>query len=463
MNSDPLLDRIVEAVLYEGYLLYPYRASAKKNQERFTFGRVYPEAYHDSQKGAEPCAMRTECLLRPEPDEDTRLRIAVRFLQPTRREVGVLSSPTTELPSSGEPTFELVPEYVVDGERYQTWHEATERTVSVNPEPGKQRTTSVPASFPASRELEPIRDGEGQIVAVLVRTREALDGRIDVACRPVDENVVRVAVELVNMTPMTGVDASDRDGLLMRTFASAHAVLQVEGGEFLSQTDPPADYQEAAAACRNEGAWPVLVGDESKGERHTLLASPIILQDYPQIAPESAGDYYDGTEIDEMLALRILTMTEEEKGEMRGIDEHARSLLERTESLGSDHLASLHGTLRGVDPGPAEAADPFDQYIFGRDSKKIETVTVDGVSLKPGDAVVVRPKSRADAFDMMLTGKRALIEALEEDAEGNVHLAVLIDDDPGKDLGALRQPGHRFFYRSDEVEPAPDGKGAAAS
>ncbi|MGH9704507.1 MAG: hypothetical protein ACRD4K_14115, partial [Candidatus Acidiferrales bacterium] len=107
-------------------------------------------------------------------------------------------------------------------------------------------------------------------------------------------------------------------------------------------------YNQIAKACRNIGTWPVLVGDE--GRRDTLLSSPIILYDYPQIAPESPGDLFDGAEIDEILSLRIMTMTEEEKREMRESDERARQILERTESLPHEHLKKLHGALRGMRP-----------------------------------------------------------------------------------------------------------------
>ncbi len=80
-------------------------------------------------------------------------------------------------------------------------------------------------------------------------------------------------------------------------------------------------------------------------------------------------------------------------------------------------------------------------------------VTAAGLGLKRGDRVVLRPRSGGDIFDLALAGQVAQIEAVEQDYEGKVHLAVVIEDDPGKDLGALRQPGHRFFFTPEEVEP----------
>jgi hypothetical protein len=94
------------------------------------------------------------------------------------------------------------------------------------------------------------------------------------------------------------------------------------------------------------GAWPVMAGEE--GQRNLMLASPIILYDFPRIAPESPGDLFDGTEIDEILALRILTMTDAEKLEVRNGDDRARRILERTEMLPPEHFRKLHGALRGL-------------------------------------------------------------------------------------------------------------------
>jgi hydrogenase maturation protease len=121
-------------------------------------------------------------------------------------------------------------------------------------------------------------------------------------------------------------------------------------------TAPAPEYAEATAACQQIGTWPVLVGE--KGAQDTLLSSPIILYDYPEIAPESAGDLFDGTEIDEILSLRILTLTDEEKREMSQSDDRARLMLERTETLPLEQLMKLHGVLRNVRPsvdGPSIA------------------------------------------------------------------------------------------------------------
>src|SRR5262249_45077554 len=145
-----------------------------------------------------------------------------------------------------------------------------------------------------------------------------------------------------------------RDGALLRSLVSTHAILGVRFGEFVSLLDPPEPWREAAAACRNVGTWPVLVGEE--GQKNTLLSSPIILYDYPQVAPESPGNLFDGTEIDEILTLRILTLTDEEKRAAAAVDGRVRDLLARTASLARDELLGLHGTVRGLRPPPGEKA-----------------------------------------------------------------------------------------------------------
>ena len=129
---------------------------------------------------------------------------------------------------------------------------------------------------------------------------------------------------------------------------STHTILSLHGGEFISLMDPPAEYRDAAADCRNIGTWPVLAG--AAGERDAMLSSPIILYDYPQVAPESPGDLFDGTEIDEILTLRIMTLSDEEKAEIRAGGERAREVLERSEALPPEQFMKLHGALRGMRP-----------------------------------------------------------------------------------------------------------------
>ena len=441
MNRD-LVDKVVNAVLYEGYILYPYRASSKKNQrERFTFGRVYPKDYSDAQNGAEPCVMQTECLVRNE-SRDAVLGISVRFLQPSAREIGKLGAPVDQF--THDTPFEIVPELRVGTQLYQAWQEAIEREVSLpDVSLNEAAEREQPFQFSAGRTIEPIRNGP-KIVAVVVRRSEAIKGTIQLMTRLIDDKVMKITTRVINETGIDKDKIDDSDEVIMRTFASTHTILSAPGGEFVSLLDPAPDYEAEANKCKNIGCWPVLVGEEKKNDRDTMLSSPIILYDYPKIAAESAGDLFDSTEIDEILTLRVKTMTDAEKAEMRNLDEQARRILERTENITADHFMQMHGTMRNVRSANEDFFNP---------AKQIESATVQGVDLKKGDRVRIRPKKRADVIDLALNGKIAVIEAVEQDVEDQIHFALILEDDPGKDLGFMRQPGHRFFFGADEVEP----------
>lgn len=348
MNLE-VLETIAKAVLYEGYMLYPYRPSAVKNQQRWNFGVLYPQSYSEAQSGSDASMMQTECLV--EGSFLSGLEVKVRFLQLVTRCVGELPAPVRELPPGEKPEFQVVKKLAVEGEIFQPWQEAVEREVSLplltlgtlGSEPFVQRF-----NFFVEEQFEPVRDRSGQIVGIIIRQRKEICGAILVSVEPVGEEVFKVGVGIRNETPLEiSGDLSREEGLL-RSFASTHTLLGMQDGTFVSMVDPPAALHDLAGACKNVGTWPVLVGAE--GQRDTMLSSPIILYDHPQIAPESSGDLFDGTEIDEILSLRIMTLTDEEKREMRQSDERARHILERTETLPVEQLMKLHGALRGMRP-----------------------------------------------------------------------------------------------------------------
>jgi hypothetical protein len=167
------------------------------------------------------------------------------------------------------------------------------------------------------------------------------------------DGVCKLRLELQNTTPLPSGAGAKRDEALPLSFVSAHLLLGITGGEFVSLLDFDPAYREAVAACCNTGVFPVLVGEEPDrpvpARRGSMMfCSPIILYDYPKIAPESEGDFFDGTEMDEMLTLRVLTLTDAEKQEMRNGDPRARRILERTEGLTSDALLKAHGVIRGL-------------------------------------------------------------------------------------------------------------------
>ena len=332
------VDAIANAVLYEGYMLYPYRGSSVKNRQRFNFGVLYPQSDSEEQSGADACSMQTECLV--EGACLSSLEVRVRFLKLVDRSVRELHTSKPD----GTISFESVPMLEVDGKRYVPWQEAVECEVTV-PACNLDTLTAAPLrwdfAFPATDGTEPLHDASKKVVGMIIRKRESVHGTVEISAMHAGDQLYKVQVRVKNLTSLEG---HTRDEALAQSLVSAHVLLGVVDGQFVSLLEPPENLKDLASTCQNVGAWPVLVGNA--GDRDTMLASPIILYDYPQIAPESPGDLFDGTEIDEILALRILTMTEDEKREMRSTDDRARKMLERTESLPMEHLMKLHGTLR---------------------------------------------------------------------------------------------------------------------
>jgi hypothetical protein len=347
------VEKIAEAVLYEGYMLYPYRASAVKNQQRWNFGVLCPRSYSEQQNGSDAWMMQTECIL--ESSLSTRLNIEIRFLQIVNRTIGKLAEPISDLPRVGELEFQAVERLQVGNQTYAPWQEAMERKRCLPPL--DSGTSSFHRNFrfrfKADRELEPIRNEDGLIAGVIIREWQTLAVAVDVEVSPQRDGLSKLTLRMYNLTPIDATQISLRADALMQSLVSAHTILAVEGGEYVSLLDPPDALKDLATECKNVGTWPVMVGEE--GARNVMLSSPIILYDYPQIAPESPGSLFDGTEIDEILSLRILTLTEEEKNEMRQSDERSRAILERTENMPPEQFMKLHGVLRGLRPLSEEA------------------------------------------------------------------------------------------------------------
>jgi hypothetical protein len=347
MNLDAA-DRIARAVLYEGYMLYPYRPSSLKNRQRWNFGVLYPPEYCQSQTGADASFLQSECLMRPR--SNCRIEIRVRFLHLVDRTFGRLKEHWSRDLAS-EPDFAPVATLEVAGKVLQPWQEVKEREVAltVNAEELPSGVTQAFA-FSAAREFEPVPDETKQGDGLIVRSQQAVSGKIELSAGMVADGTLKLTVLVRNETLFDHADGKgkDRDHALRFSLLSTHIVLGIEDGEFISLLDPPSQVRDLPAQCRNLGVWPVLVGEA--GQRDTVLCSPIILYDYPQVAPESAGDLFDGAEIDEILSLRIMTMTDEEKREMRESDPSARGILERTEALSPERLLRLHGVIRSLRP-----------------------------------------------------------------------------------------------------------------
>ena len=300
------VEKIAAAVLYEGYILYPYRPTAIKNRQRWNFGTLYPRIYAEAQRPQEPFRLVSECLLLM--GDDASLDIKVSFLQllPQPR------MPLEEMQALADPSLD--------------WDEAVERTSD-----HRELSLSALLTRPVSLPIKPTPN----LVAVLNLSAELLSSG---ACK--------LHIELQNISTLRSGAAARREEALPQSLVSAHILLGVTGGEFVSLLEPPDLFTADAKACANAGVFPVLAGEEP--DRSILLLSPIIMYDYPKTSPESAGDFFDGTEMDEMLTLRVLTLTDSEKQEMRNGDPRARRILERTESLTGEEMLKAHGTVRSM-------------------------------------------------------------------------------------------------------------------
>jgi hypothetical protein len=366
---------IARALLYEGYVLWPYRRSALKNQRRWTFGGVHPRAWSEAGHPDDAWRMVTRCLVRGGPD--ARVEVRVRFLQVVRRGlervVGGGRSAVDEIDLSG-----------AGGERWLAWEEATEWRIDL----GEHGLGELAAGGGVPREIEipagrqedaiPGPDPEGEPAGWVVRTWHPLSVRVVLTAEAVPgtggAHALQATIE--NRTPLpVPAHALDRQAAVGRSLISTHTVFAVDStgddARFVSLADPPSTLADAAEACRRActGTWPVLAGEPegAPGESPLLLSSPIILEDHPRIAPESPGDLFDGGEIDQLLVLNVLALTDEERDEMAASDPKAREILERCAALGPEEMRRLHGALREprtVGPGRS-AALGRDPRAFG--------------------------------------------------------------------------------------------------
>ncbi|MFD4658571.1 hypothetical protein ACFWP2_23420 [Kitasatospora sp. NPDC058444] len=437
--------QIADAVLLEGYVLYPYRASAAKNRLRWQFGVLVPPEY--TAVGGEHSHQRTECLM--EARGGDRLAVELRFLRVQRR--------TVERATAAG--FESVERLELADRDLVEWDEGVEERVEilVPVEELEGEGVQRPFRLPGVGETGLVHE-DGAVVGRLVRRREQVDGLLWLRAEevPGPYRAQKLTVELENTSPWRPPRGATRDQALPRSLVSAHLLLGLEYGPFLSVTDPPEWARPAVERCRNERTWPVLAGPEA--ERGVVLSSPIILEDHPRVAPESLGTLYDATEIDEILALRTAALTEEEKREARGTDERAGAVIDLAESMPPEVLERLHGAIRGLREvtggGGAEGAEQpwWDPGADPEVDPERDRVLVDGHEVGAGSRVLLRPGlRRTDAQDLFLDGRTGIVEAVLHDLDGSVHLAVTVEDDPGADL--WRAQGRFRYFQPDEVTP----------
>lgn len=414
-------EEIVDAVLFEGYMLYPYRPSALKNRQRWNFGTLWPRAFAVAQRPQEPFSFHAEVLL--EAGNAATLDLRLRFLQ-------------------------LVPQ---PGHEYGSWEIGVVRARTLN----EISISEIASPMQITLDLTALSAEEKPNTAAFFEKRP-LTVVLECSSTRLADSLHRIAVTIENESSLPADQTVARAEAQRVALTSAHLLLTARDGAFVSLLDPPMQYAAAAQACANRGVYPVLAGPQ--GDRSLMLCAPIILYDHLQIAPESSGDFFDGTEMDEMLALRVLTLTDNEKQEMGESDPHARAILERVEQLASGGLLNVHGATRSIAPSVNEThmekvdgvVEPWDPFA---EKPAVESVPVFGVAVRKGDRVRLWPQKKADIIDSVMEGRVAIIEAIEQDLEGNAQFAVVLEDDPGRDLGLLRQAGHRFFFSPEEVEP----------
>ncbi|MGW3954723.1 hypothetical protein ACWEKM_28175 [Streptomyces sp. NPDC004752] len=457
-----LARQVADAVLFEGYVLYPYRASAAKNRLRWQFGVLVPPGWGAERE--EHAFQHTECLL--EPKAGATLAVELRFLRARRR---------TVQRACADGRFETVPELRLADRVLVPWDEGVEERVeAVVPVADLLAAdVTVPFERPAGTEHETVLDPAGVPAGRTVHRYEPLTGRLRLSARELDGpyRVVRLTAVVENTDDWTPPDghAADRDAALPRSLVAAHLLMAVDGGSFLSMTDPPQWARDAVAACRNLHTWPVLAGEPGRAD--VVLSSPIILEDHPAIAPESPGTLYDATEIDEILALRTAALTDEEKREARGTDERAAAVIDLADSMPPEVLERLHGAVRGLREVTRPATgtgfpdehgvprpdtpwwDPAGDAGFDPDH---DSVLVAGRPAGVGSRLVLRPgPRRTDAQDLFLHGRTATVEAVLHDVDGVVHIAVTLDGDPGADL--RRAQGRFLYFQPDELAWPEDG------
>ena len=420
---------VADAVMYEGYILYPYRASAPKNRSRWQFGVVMAPGYTAVDPSERDFA-QTECVL--EHGAQTTVAVVIRFLQVQRR--------------------------TSDG---SSWDEAVEHELVIRVDAARLLDGHVTEfQIPEGEE----REGD------IVRRRENLTASVSVrlTALPGPWGAGRLRVRVDNRSASAAVPRTRQDAL-PTALVAAHMIIGVLGGAFISMTDSPEWAGAEVQACENVGCWPVLAGAD--GGREVMLSTPIILYDHPELAPESPGDLYDGTEIDEILSLRTLALSDAEKQEARATDPRAAALIDRVEALGPDDFSRMHGTIRsprvvsgsvGVGHGPgAGAGEPagyepavpwWDPAADASVSPDTDAITVAGRRIARGSLVTLRPGvRRSDAQDMFLDGRVARVEAVLLDVDDTAYLAVSLTDDPDQDLRVAH--GRFLYFSPDEVEP----------
>ena len=405
------VDELVSSLLYEGYALYPYTPGAAKNSTPTPFGIVYPPGYAESQPAAFSM-LRLECVLRGGPE--AKLTGSVRFLQAA-------------------------------GER----HKGVERRL----DPGTATLAEL------------ARDGVGgefEFGAEDAEGAPPLRGRVRIRAELLGPELARVKLCVHNdseVGPTEGEEPTRAEGL-RRSLLSVHPMLEVEeaaqGAGFVSPLERDGEAGEAVEASESVNTFPVLVGDSERA----VLGATIMLPDHPELAPESLGNLFDNTEIEEALLLHVQALSDEEREGISEQDPAVREMIERADKVSNDEMLGLHGRLTYKEPEDEDVdEDDGGERTNGTQLKPPAGIDVipgehelelGAARVRLGDKVVLRPGTEGDVYDKILDGRTATVERIYKGYDERVYLGVTVDDDPGQDL--LRETGRYLFFFADEVE-----------
>jgi hypothetical protein len=383
------------------------------------------------------------------------LTLVVRFLQLQHRRAER---------DVGGGAFEPVDELTSGLQSWVTWDEAVECELSFGPFnlADLEQPRTLPVAVTAGEDTEGVDGGR------LIRTRAAIQAELSIAVER-DDGLNRVSVSVRN----TGPAAADKDSAIATSLIGTHVIGEVVGGEFVSLLEPPDSAAGPVSRCARHRCFPVLAG--RPGERDLLLISPIILYDHPEIAEQSEGALFDSTEIDEILTLRVMTMTDEEKAQARATDPLAAELIDRCDSMSPEAMQQLHGILRnphalgveyedprldeldeqmrsaGLIPEIPDGVDWWDPLADNAVRPDIDAVLVNGARVAAGSRVRLRPSRRADAQDIFFAGKSARVTSVHEDVDGQKYVGVIVEADP--DIEMPDSYGRYLYFSPDEVEP----------
>lgn len=384
------VEELVSSLLYEGYALYPYTPGSTKNATPTPFGIVYPPAYAEVQPAAFAMA-RLECALRAGPD--ATVSGTVRFLQ-----------------AAGDD------------------HRASERRLRVGPATLAElsRGNGVGEEFRFESEA-----GDAPAVSGRVRMRAELLG----------PDLARVKLCVHNSTAIDAPAEASRADALRHSLLSVHPLLEADGGAFVSPLERDGEMGEAVAGCDPVNTFPVLVDEDDRA----VLGAAIVLPEHPELAPESLGNLFDNTEIEEALLLHVHALSDPEREAIADQDPAVREMIARAEAATNEEMLGLHGRLTYTEPNAQRRPPPGHDEIPGE-----EETQVAGTRIRRGDTVVLRPGRDGDVFDKILDGRTATVERIYQGYDDRIYLGVTVDDDPGQDL--LRETGRYLFFFGDEVE-----------